>query len=235
VPWARFADDYLGNPKLARLSTAAIALDMASIIYSARDLRDGYLTDHDVRAIAALLHLRRWEPATDELVVVHRWVVVPGGWEIHDYLDYQPSRAKVLAERAAAAQRKRRIPAGVPPDSAGSSPGVRPESGDPVPGPGPVPGNPYGIPSGVLTPNPFPAEGAETGAGPPSPRPGPGRRANGTNPRSTVANPRATGTNPRARGSNPRARRGLEFNEDGPRYEQRVGADGKREWVEVEA
>jgi hypothetical protein len=27
---------------------------------------------------------------------------------------------------------------------------------------------------------------------------------------------------------------GIEFDEDGPRYEQRTGADGKREWVEVE-
>ena len=32
----------------------------------------------------------------------------------------------------------------------------------------------------------------------------------------------------------PRRRREFEFNdEDGPQYEQRVGADGKREWVEV--
>jgi hypothetical protein len=196
MPWARFADDYLGNPKLASLSTAAIALDMASIIYSARDLRDGHLTDHDVRVIAALLHLRRWEPATDELVVVHRWIVVPGGWEIHDYLDYQPSRAKVLAERAAAAQRKRRIPAGVPPDSERSSSDVRPDSGDPVPGPGPVPGNPYGIPSGA----------------PPNP-------------------PR------KRRGREPSRRRGpgVAWEDDGQRYEQRVGADGKREWVTIDA
>jgi len=32
-----------------------------------------------------------------------------------------------------------------------------------------------------------------------------------------------------------RRRNGVAFDDDGPRYEQRVGADGKREWVEVSA
>jgi len=77
-----------------------------------------------------------------------------------------------------------------------------------------------------LTPNPSAdALGGET----PSPR------ANGTNPRARGTNPRARGRNPRAVGSNPRSRRGVAFEDDGPRYVQQIGADGKREWVEVEA
>jgi hypothetical protein len=244
MPWARFEDDYLGNRKLTTLSTLAIALDMAGIVYSARELRDGRLTVADVQIIAALIHIRRWSPAAEELVRVNRWQVLEsGGWMIHDYLDYQPSREKVLTERTSAAERKRRQrrdenghfkgmsqrDSGVSP--AGVTAGV---TTAPYPVPVPVPGVTKVTPN-VLTPNPFPTEGVETGAEPPSPSPGPGRRANGTNPRATGANPRTRGTNPRATGSNPRRRRGLEFNEDGPQYVQRVGADGKREWVPVDA
>jgi len=110
MPWARFADDYLGNVKLATMSTSAIALDMAAIIYSARELRDGHLSVADVHAIAALIHLKTWKPAVTQLVQRCRWVplLTGDGWDIHDYLEYQPSREQVLAERTAAADRKRR-------------------------------------------------------------------------------------------------------------------------------
>ena len=59
-------------------------------------------------------------------------------WAIHDYLDYQPSREKVLGERAAAVERKRQAAAkrtnGVHEDS-GRNPGeFAPYSGSPVPG-----------------------------------------------------------------------------------------------------
>lgn len=139
MPWARFADDYLGNSKLAGLSTVAIALDVSSIIYSARDLRDGHLTQNDVQVIATLIHLRRWAPVVGELVHARRWAPTPVGWDIHDYLEYQPSREAVLRQRDEDRARKRRgaqttnghrIPAGSGPDSE-NNPGA------PGPGPGP--------------------------------------------------------------------------------------------------
>jgi hypothetical protein len=110
MPWARFEDDYLGNQKLTTLSTPAIALDMAGIVYSARELRDGRLTTTDVQLIATLIHLRRWQPVAAELVRVNRWTECEGGgYAIHDYLDYQPSREQVLGGRASAAERMRRV------------------------------------------------------------------------------------------------------------------------------
>jgi hypothetical protein len=135
MPWARFADDFLGNPKLTQLSTWAIALDMAGIIYSARELRDGHLSVADVRSVAALIHLSpgRWVKAATDLVVARRWTVEIGGWEIHDYLEYQPSRAQVLRDRAAAAERMRKA------RSPRSSPELPKKFNDPVPGPGPGP------------------------------------------------------------------------------------------------
>jgi hypothetical protein len=141
MPWARFEDDYLGNQKLATLTTAAIALDMAAIVYSARELRDGQLTVTDVQAIATLIHIRRWQPVAAELVRVNRWATPDGAcYAIHDYLEYQPSRQQVLTERAAAAQRMRRVRDKSGRSSPERSPELRKKFGDPGPGPGPGPG-----------------------------------------------------------------------------------------------
>lgn len=45
--------------------------------------------------------------ATD-LVTAGLWRRVPDGYEVHDFLDYNPSKEKVDADRAAAAERQRR-------------------------------------------------------------------------------------------------------------------------------
>lgn len=99
MPWVRFADDYLSNTKVASLGPLARLLDVAAIIYSARELRDGQLTRVDVQLIATLAHIPRWQPAAAELVGVGRWIQDDGGYTIHDYLAYQPSREEVLAQR----------------------------------------------------------------------------------------------------------------------------------------
>jgi sugar phosphate isomerase/epimerase len=145
VPWVRIEDDYLTNKKASGLSPLARLLDVCGIIYSARELRDGHLTVDEVRVVAALVHIKRWESAAAELVDVKRWMCEPGGYLIHDYLEYQPSRDKVLAEREAARQRKQAARAkrsnGVTHDV---QPDGQPESrrlpATPVPGPGPGPG-----------------------------------------------------------------------------------------------
>ena len=101
MPWVRFADDYLSNPKVQSLGLAARVLDFSAIIYSARELRDGKLTRTDVELVANLTRMRRWRAAADELVAHGRWVVCehPVLYLIHDYLSYQPSRETVLAQR----------------------------------------------------------------------------------------------------------------------------------------
>jgi hypothetical protein len=100
MPWVRFADDYLTNGKIKDLDAAARLLDLCSVMYSARELRDGELSASDVQTVAILAKVRRWKAAVDELVGVGRWLrCANGNYLIHDYLDYQPSRAEVLAER----------------------------------------------------------------------------------------------------------------------------------------
>ena len=162
MPWARFEDDYLGNTKLATLSTAAICLDMSAIVYSARELRDGVLSVADVQTVAALIHLKRWQPAAVELVRVNRWAKTDNAYSIHDYLEYQPSREEVLKAREEDRERKRRGAQATnarrnPPRNRGDS-GRIPDAPVPGPGPGPGPEIPAELES-FPTPNPSPQAG----------------------------------------------------------------------------
>jgi hypothetical protein len=108
MPWVRFEDDYLFNGKVRGIGPFARLLDMSAIIYSARELRDGQLRPEEVKMIATLVRIAKWKPAADELVEHGRWElhVEPPLYVIHDYLKYQPSREKILAQREADRLRK---------------------------------------------------------------------------------------------------------------------------------
>jgi hypothetical protein len=47
------------------------------------------------------VHVRVAKNAIRRLVAVGLWHEIPGGYEVHDFLDYNPSRAEVLARREA--------------------------------------------------------------------------------------------------------------------------------------
>jgi hypothetical protein len=164
MPWVKFADDYLTNGKVKELDAYARLLDLCSILYSARELRDGEMSVTDVQTVATLAHVRHWKTAADQLVRVGRWLRnADGSYSIHDYLLYQPTREQVLAQRAADRQRKR---AGV--TKRWSESGRNPDS--PGPGPGPAgPGASYvEAPSRARAPNAAPQRRAPTAPGEPA-------------------------------------------------------------------
>jgi hypothetical protein len=91
------------HPKIRRLSAEAFRLYMRAVFYSFRCRTDGLVDEAMLRELATL---RRWRRLVDELrdaALIHE---VPGGWEIHDYLDHQPSRQEV--DRFWAVKRARR-------------------------------------------------------------------------------------------------------------------------------
>jgi len=143
MPWVRFADDYLSNPKVLSLGPLPRLLDVSAIIYSARELRDGQLSRTDVQTVATLARIPKWSAAATELVHAGRWEATQEGYAIHDYLSYQPSRDQVLAERERNRNRKAttRNPGDVRPDNTRNSNGVRPESGVDPAAPYPYPVN----------------------------------------------------------------------------------------------
>lgn len=111
MPWVRFDDTYPVNRKVGGLSDAAFRLHTEAIFWCARELTDGRIARDELKQVSGIARADRHVP---ELVRRGVWVETDQGWEIHDYLEYQPTKAKVLADREkkAAAGRKGGIKSG---------------------------------------------------------------------------------------------------------------------------
>jgi hypothetical protein len=98
LPWIKFDDHFDEHPKIAALSDSAFSLWVTSIAYSNRNLTDGFIP-----SMVGLGKLRFCDGNTiqpiRELEAAGLWESCEGGWRIHDYSDFQPSKAQVLAER----------------------------------------------------------------------------------------------------------------------------------------
>jgi hypothetical protein len=125
MSWVKLDDAMGDHRKVKRALTKsrpAVALHFLGILHCSRYLTDGFVEDEYV---AEVLPAREREPALDALVQQGLWTVVDGGYAIHDYLEHNPTREKVLAQRAADAARKAR---GRQSESRGKSSGVQADS-----------------------------------------------------------------------------------------------------------
>lgn len=111
--WAKFDDQYPHHPKLSRAADlSALGFDVAGVCYSNRHLTDGFIADHDLPFVYP--PLRNPKRLADKLVDVERWERddEAGGYRIHDFHEYNPTREEVEADRAAARERMARNRAG---------------------------------------------------------------------------------------------------------------------------
>ena len=126
--WARLDDQMLDNPKIAKAGIYGFAMHVAGIIWCCRNLSDGHIP---YSRVTSLLTLDRvlidtsnplalldgpssmggddgLDPyvVADHLVTCGMWIRTADGYEIHDFLDYNPSRAEVESKRAANARKQ---------------------------------------------------------------------------------------------------------------------------------
>jgi hypothetical protein len=101
MPWVKLDDTFWSNRKLERLSDRAYRLYMRSLGYCSQYLTDGVMDTTDLRTIGAT------PKVCQELVAGGCWDPVPdGGYQIHDYLQFQPSRHEVMEKRRKEAEKK---------------------------------------------------------------------------------------------------------------------------------
>jgi len=105
MPWARFDDTFPAHRKVRRLSDGAFRLHVTAVCFSSHDLTDGLITHEDLEELTAI---KQADKRVNELVLRGVWEPVADGWIIHDYLDYNPSRKQVMADRSAARERQQR-------------------------------------------------------------------------------------------------------------------------------
>lgn len=94
MTWVKLDDHFPDHPKLQALGDdydAGLSLEVRGLCYCAANLTDGFIP---------LRKFSNEQTTIDRLVAVGLWEPVDGGYRVHDYLEYNPSRAKVEAERA---------------------------------------------------------------------------------------------------------------------------------------
>lgn len=108
MPWVRYDDGFYDHPKVVALGRdlpLGVTLLVFGSCYASRHLTDGFIPDGQVARLVA-----RPQPEIDRvvkrLIELDLWTRVQGGYAIHDYLVYNPSRAHVLSERQAAKERR---------------------------------------------------------------------------------------------------------------------------------
>jgi len=111
MTWLKLDDSMYHNPKVLNLSTPAFRVHIGALLHSAQQLTDGHITKP---ALFTLLvpDIKKKPPiVAAELCMAGLWTEVgKSEWLINDYLDYNPSRAEVLAKRDADRKRKAGIP-----------------------------------------------------------------------------------------------------------------------------
>lgn len=101
MPWFKVDDSFDTHAKAIRAGNQALGLWVRCGAYSARHLTDGF-----VPAEIAKLYGRAGEMRA--LVDAGLWKPIEGGYQMHDFHDYNPSSSQVRADRKAAAERQRR-------------------------------------------------------------------------------------------------------------------------------
>jgi hypothetical protein len=92
----KFDDQFPIHRKVHGLTDAAFRLHVEAIFWCARNLTDGFIAQDD---LASVSRYRRPEGYVAELVGRGAWDIAEGGWAIHDFLEWQQSRSKVLQVR----------------------------------------------------------------------------------------------------------------------------------------
>jgi len=102
MAWVKLDDGFPEHPKVQEAGGDAAWLHVCALAYCNRNTTDGFIA---FGVLARLSDRRTPRKLAECLVAAGLWDAQEGGWTIHDYLEFQPSKAKVDAERAAARER----------------------------------------------------------------------------------------------------------------------------------
>ena len=101
LPWFRLDDSFHSHPKILMAGNEAVGLYVRCGTYAAQHLTNGFIPD-EVALLYGTCEL------AEVLVRTKLWRRTRGGWQMPDYLEYNPSRETVDNERRANAERQKR-------------------------------------------------------------------------------------------------------------------------------
>jgi hypothetical protein len=101
MSWVKIDDQFTDHPKIAEAGPLAGWLYVCGLTYCARFLTDGFIPTNAVRRLA---DVDCPQDLAAKLVAVGLWEDAQGGYQVHDYLEYQPSRERVQSTKEARAE-----------------------------------------------------------------------------------------------------------------------------------
>lgn len=106
MTWTKLDDKFVRHPKVATLSDGAFRLHVSGLCYCSEFETDGKLSS---RALQLLTPSGQIESLVQELVAARLWEPNATGWEIHDYLVWNPSKADLDERRRRSQERMRGV------------------------------------------------------------------------------------------------------------------------------
>lgn len=103
MAWLKLDDQIFLNRKVAQCDSDAKLLYIVGLTYCANQLTDGFIPEATLPLLAGMAGLD-WQIAkqsASNLLGVCLWVATDNGWQIPDYLDYNPSREQVQHKQKA--------------------------------------------------------------------------------------------------------------------------------------
>lgn len=105
MAWIKIDDQFSDHPKVIAAGPLAAWLYICGLTYCGRYLTDGLIPQRQLRKLADVDNA---EELAARLIEVGLWDEVEDGFLVHDFLDYNPCRAEVIATREARAEAGRR-------------------------------------------------------------------------------------------------------------------------------
>jgi len=100
MTWARFDDDFPQHPKIVGLSDQAFRLHVSAVCYANQKLSDGAIQESVLTILLPGAGRAAVKRRALELADAGVWEKQPdGNYLIHDFLEYNPTREKVLGSR----------------------------------------------------------------------------------------------------------------------------------------
>ncbi len=90
MSWLRIDDKFVRHPKIAPLTDKAFRIHVEALCHAAEFLTDGRIPRTYIRPSAR----------TRELEEAGLWHKDGDGWTVHDWLDYNPTKAEVEDQRS---------------------------------------------------------------------------------------------------------------------------------------
>jgi hypothetical protein len=101
MTWVRIDDGFSEHPKLLRVGLVGMGLQVAALCYCNRNLTDGFIPTEVVPTLQG-------SRMVTKMVAAGLWDVAEGGYMIHNYDQYQPTKAQVKERRRLTADRVKR-------------------------------------------------------------------------------------------------------------------------------